>query len=52
VPHGKGGAAVNALELSRLEAGLRLIGLDGEQTADFLLWVFTGEDQYEPKPIP
>lgn len=38
-------------EMSRLIKGLRKLGLDDGRVADFMLWVESGEDQYEPKPI-
>lgn len=38
-------------EMSRLIEGLRLLGLSGDELADFLLWIENGDPQYKPKPI-
>ena len=42
---------MNMQEMSRLILGLRKIGLNDKELADFLLWVENGEKQYEPKPL-
>ena len=42
---------MNMQEMSRLILGLRKLGLGDKELADFLLWIESGEPQYEPKPI-
>lgn len=42
---------MNMTEMSRLISGLRKLGLGDKELADFLLWVESGEAQYEPQPI-
>lgn len=40
---------MNMQEMTRLILGLREIGLDDKELADFLLWIENGEEQYKPK---
>ena len=38
-------------EMCRLTLGLRKLGLDDGKVLDFLLWIESGADEYEPQPI-
>ena len=40
---------MNMQEMARLIEGLRAIGLDGDELADFLLWVESGDKTKLPK---
>ena len=42
---------MNMQEMSRLIQGLRKLGLEDRQLADFLLWVEGGAVEYEPQPL-
>lgn len=37
-------------ENARLVLGLRAMGLTGDEIADFILWIESGEEQYKPHP--
>ena len=37
-------------ENARLVLGLRTMGLTGDEIADFILWIESGEEQYKPHP--
>lgn len=37
-------------ETSRLMKGLRLANWDDTRIVDFVIWVETGDPEYEPKP--
>lgn len=37
-------------ENARLVLGLRAMGLSGDEIADFILWIESGEEQYKPRP--
>ena len=37
-------------ENARFVPGLRAMGLTGDEIADFILWIASGEEQYKPRP--
>lgn len=41
---------MNMQEMTRLLLGLRAAGWDEKEINDFLLYIQTGEKQYEPRP--
>ncbi len=42
---------MNMSETSRLILGLRAAGWDEKSINDFILWIETGDKQYEPKYV-
>lgn len=42
---------MNMSETSRLILGLRAAGWDEKSINDFILWIETGDKQYEPKCV-
>ena len=45
------GDNMNMSETSRLILGLRAAGWDEKSINDFILWIETGDKQYEPKYV-
>ena len=45
----KEGDTMNMQEMARLIEGLRALGLNGDELADFLLWVESGDKSKLPK---